>query len=354
MSIVMHRALRHIAASTKPKIIYGTGDGADKLLAVFSSSGITADGFFASGGFVRDRLFHGKHVMSFEEAEKEYGDFLCILGFGSSLPDVIANIKKVSASHEFFAPDLSVAGELLFDESFCSLNAALIDKATGLLSDRRSAEVFESIISYRLSWDISALAGSFDTDESVFSSLLRFQSYNAVVDAGAYTGDTAKTMLCLSQGSIKKLIAIEPDPRSFRKLLLFAEEHKEVVPVFGAAGESCGTAFVSASGNRGNSRNGKTDSLQVPSFTVDSLTGCEKTDFIKYDVEGAEADAIRGSTDTIKEWLPDLCVSLYHRREDIFALPLLIDSIAPGKYDYYIRRPEYIPPWDLRLYCIRK
>ena len=42
--------------STKPIVMYGMGNGADKILAVFSERGIEVADFFASDGFVRHQL----------------------------------------------------------------------------------------------------------------------------------------------------------------------------------------------------------------------------------------------------------------------------------------------------------
>jgi len=74
---------------------------------------------------------------------------------------------------------------------------------------------------------------------------------------------------------------------------------------------------------------------------------------IKYDVEGAEFEALLGSAETIKKYSPKLIVSLYHRTEDIFKLMILINDINPN-YNFYMRKHKYIPCWDLNLYAIPK
>ena len=76
-------------------------------------------------------------------------------------------------------------------------------------------------------------------------------------------------------------------------------------------------------------------------------------DYIKYDVEGSEKEALVGSSNTIKAHSPKLLVSLYHRSEDMFALPLLVKKLNPD-YSLYLRRFAYIPAWDLNLYAIKK
>ena len=74
-------------------------------------------------------------------------------------------------------------------------------------------------------------------------------------------------------------------------------------------------------------------------------------DYIKYDVEGAERNALLGSRETIKNSAPDLLVSVYHRNEDLFDLPLLVQELNSG-YKLYLRKFKYVPAWDLNLYAI--
>jgi hypothetical protein len=75
---------------------------------------------------------------------------------------------------------------------------------------------------------------------------------------------------------------------------------------------------------------------------------------IKFDVEGAEREAIEGSKNAILNNLTELCVSLYHRSEDIFELPLLIHELLPD-HALFIEKTPYIPAWEINLYaCARK
>ena len=69
------------------------------------------------------------------------------------------------------------------------------------------------------------------------------------------------------------------------------------------------------------------------------------------DVEGCEREALWGASQTIAHFSPKLMVSLYHRNEDIFALPLLIRRLNPN-YDLYIRHQLYIPAWETNLYAV--
>ena len=54
---------------------------------------------------------------------------------------------------------------------------------------------------------------------------------------------------------------------------------------------------------------------------------------------------------TLKSFKPKLNFSAYHRFEDIFKLPLLINELNP-EYKIYLRHHPYIPAWDTNIYCI--
>ena len=60
----------YLAATDKTIVMYGMGNGADKILCACEEKGITVSDFFASDGFVRGQLFHGSRVMSFPRCVK--------------------------------------------------------------------------------------------------------------------------------------------------------------------------------------------------------------------------------------------------------------------------------------------
>ena len=78
--------------------------------------------------------------------------------------------------------------------------------------------------------------------------------------------------------------------------------------------------------------------------------GGAPVDLIKMDIEGAEAAALMGGRETLSRHAPALAVSAYHKTEDIFSLPLLVEQLAPGRYDMFLRKLPYYPAWDIILY----
>ena len=85
-------------------------------------------------------------------------------------------------------------------------------------------------------------------------------------------------------------------------------------------------------------------------LTLDSIAqdGCT---FVKYDVEGADCEALLGSVNTIRKFSPKICAALYHKPYDYFLLPLMISRIN-ADYKLYMRQSRYYPCWETNLYCI--
>lgn len=345
----------YLASANKNIVMYGMGNGADKIIGVCESYGITISDFFASDGFVRGQIFHGKRVMSFTEIKEKYGtdNIIVLVAFASSLPDVMQKITEVAAECETYIPDVPVRGTNIFCEAFENEHRDKIEKAYELLSDERSKEVYRGVIEFRRSGKLDILTSTANDRLEVMSELLNFDRYRVAADIGAYNGDTAEELTNICP-HIEKIIALEPDRRNFRKLLAYAENEPRVIAVNAAAWSENTTLTFDDSGNRnaGIDEGFSRRHAEVKAVALDSLLN-ERIDYIKYDVEGAEKEAILGSAETIKKYYPDLLISVYHRTEDLHELILQIHSIAP-EYKLYLRRYPYIPAWDLNLYAIKK
>ena len=113
-----------------------------------------------------------------------------------------------------------------------------------------------------------------------------------------------------------------------------------------------------SNGNRGSGsfrreNCGYKNSDTICTITLDSILDGQGADYIKYDVEGAEREALEGSSKTICDFMPDICLSLYHRSEDIFELPLVLNRMEP-RYSLYLRRKRCLPAWEINLYAVKR
>ena len=145
----------HLKETKLPIVIYGMGNGADKIIEELEARGITVSDFFASDGFVRGHHFHGKRVLSLSEVKEKYESFIILVAFGSSLPDVMGKFISLAETHELYAPDVPVCGGELFDADFYLAHEAEFEQVRALLADEKSRAVWDDLIAYKLSGDIS-------------------------------------------------------------------------------------------------------------------------------------------------------------------------------------------------------
>ncbi len=137
--------------SEKPILIYGMGNGADKIISAFSHYDINNCDVFASDGFVRGHQYKGKTVISYSEAVKKYGnDFDIVVSFGSKLPDVIELIYSLEKNHRVYSPDVPVCKGELFTEEFFIKHENELYEARNLLFDEKSKEIFDNIVRFKL------------------------------------------------------------------------------------------------------------------------------------------------------------------------------------------------------------
>lgn len=346
----------HLQKTDKPILIYGMGNGADKIIGNFERFGIEYKDVFASDGFVRGHTYRGKTVISYSEACQKYGnDFIIVLSFGSRLPDVMNIMYELDKKHEFFAPDVPVCQGELFTEEFFDAHEKDLLEARELLYDERSKEVYDNIIRYKLTGKLRYLTITEDCEDNVSKEILKCDKYEIYADLGAYNGDTVRSYLNYFP-NLKTIYAFEPDQRNFKKLSAYAkaEERAKIYAYNYASWNKDETVEFISSGNRNSSKDGtnshKSKIIPIKARRLDSVIG--NVDFIKYDVEGAEYEAIIGCEKIIEKSAPDLLVSLYHRNEDMYILPLLLKNMYPD-YRLYLRRFPYIPAWDLNLYAIK-
>jgi FkbM family methyltransferase len=76
----------------------------------------------------------------------------------------------------------------------------------------------------------------------------------------------------------------------------------------------------------------------VPLRRIDDLVDVgdiERVDLIKMDVEGHELPALQGAEQTLRRFRPRLAISMYHRWDDYFRIPLYLDRLGLG-YRFYL------------------
>ncbi len=334
-----------IKKSGKPVLVYGMGNGADKVIDELLRLEIPILGVTASDAFVRGQLFRGFTVKKLSEFE---GDFIITIAFASCIPDVMEHVLSLSKKYEVLVPCVPVIGDEIINSDFVEKYKDKIKKVYSFFDDE-SKKIFEGCLEFMLGGDLCTLMSVTTDKDEAFENILRLGENEHYLDLGAYRGDTIEEFLHYSNGEYSSIVALEPDVKTFRKLEAYAEGMRDVKLYRKAVYSFDGTVnFNSAAGRQSSiGKNG----VETESVTVDELCKDREITYIKMDVEGAEVDAILGAKETLSSNKPKMNIAIYHKFTDIFEIPLLIHEINPD-YRFHIRRHPYIPCWDMNLYCI--
>lgn len=339
---------QYLKTADKPIVLYGMGNGADKIINVLEQKGIPFKGVFASDGFVRNKTFHGFKISSYKDLREEFSDMIVLLCFGSERPEVLENIKRIAHEQELYAPEVPVIGGGLFDEEYYSSHENEFKEIYNFLADEQSQKTFLDIIKYKLSGKIDYLFDCEVSKDEPYKTFLRLNENETFMDLGAYTGDTVSDFL-KRVSSYNKIIAVEPDRKSFRKLKANTENISCIRIENVAVSKECGILPFSMKGGR-NSSAFRGETL-VEFKNIDSLSQDEGITYIKMDLEGEEENAILGGKDTILKYKPKMLVSAYHRTDDFLKLPKAVLNIRDD-YKIYLRHFKSLPAWDTNYYFI--
>lgn len=336
----------------RPIYIYGMGDGALKIMSVFKKYGIKTTGIFASDDFVRGHFFEGFKVMRLSEVEEAENNFVVVLAFAAGYEELVERIRNIAMKRPLYVPDVPVVGNGLFTYDYCREHAEEIQEVYDLLADEQSKKVYSSVINFKISGNIKHLEKIVSTKSEIYKDIIKPNLNEHYIDLGAYVGDTIKELLEITKNRYVRIYAMEPDKKNFKKLCRFIEGKNHIYAYNNAAWcIDTQLPFASKAGRQSSLASSNNSAKYIEGKSVDNILKGDEATLIKMDVEGAEREAIWGACQTISKYNPRLMISLYHRNEDIFELPLLVHKLNP-KYKLYIRHQLYIPAWETNLYAV--
>lgn len=338
----------YLKNTNKPIVLYGMGNGADKILNKLYSLGISVNGVFASDDFVRNHSFRGFKVMTYSEAKEKFGDMIVLLCFGTQRFEVMELIKSISKEQELYAPDVPVIGSEIFDINYYNKNIKSISKVYNILEDNQSRYVFNNIIKFKLSGNIDYLLNCETQISEAYTNILKLNSNEIYMDLGAYKGDTIEEFLSHANG-YKHIYAVEPDIKNFKKLVNNVSNlnNCECLNIGVSDAEKMCKFDMKFGRNTTISDRGTLTHIN----NIDGILKGNPVTYIKMDIEGQELNAIEGAKNTILKYKPKMLISCYHRTEDIYQLPMKVLSIR-SDYKVYMRHYPYIPAWDTNFYFI--
>lgn len=333
--------------SSIPIVLYGMGNGADKVLNEFKKRNINAYGVMASDDFARYQNYRGYIVKKLTDFEKELDEFIIALCFGSDLQNVIDHIYEINKKHHVLVPNVSLFGDEIVDNTFLEINKEKIESAYSLLYDEKSKEVFKKSLYFLYTGEIEVLK-EIESSKNDALTLLELNDSERYLDLGAYNGDTIYEFLS-QVSNYKEIIAVEPNPKNFQKLLTNINNLSNTYALNVAISDSIGTSFISKNSGRMACLSESGD-IKINTTSIDELNKEHNFTYIKADIEGLESKMLTGAKKALQS-KPKLRISAYHKPSDMWNLILQINKINKN-YKFYLRKHQYIPLWDLNIYAI--
>lgn len=251
-------------------------------------------------------------------------------------------------------------GRGLYYRRLFSKNRKEIKKLFSLLADDKSRHTLECILSayktmFHDPYSYLRRAADDDCREYHFTApdgykvygtqnpyflndIFSINSETVLLDGGAYIGDTVRLLDNVTKGRFRYIYSFEPDPGNYQKLIRTAEAYKDRISCYnsGIDNHDGKASFIEDDAGSRLSVNGTSiiKIIDIGKFLQNAEHG--NPTFIKLDIEGNEPVVLEAMGDYIKKNNPDMAVSIYHKLEDLWEIPIRIHSLS-DKYSIYIR-----------------
>ncbi len=251
---------------------------------------------------------------------------------------IVSQLEKLGAKHIYSYFYLTEGGRAFLKQDLS--NNAEVDRLREILSDDKSIWVLDQIIEKRKKGyidysDISANGSEYFRDE-----FFKPKEDEVFIDGGAFDGDTIEEFYEWTSGVYKRIYSFEADPRMEAIIRNKLFKWHDVYLVGKGLWETKQTLSFVADNQIKSSHisfeaDNNTSSIECISFEEEFGTDVPVS-FIKLDIEGAEIPALYGMEHIIKKHKPRMALSIYHKPEDLWQIPLLIHEWVP-EYKLYMR-----------------
>lgn len=319
--------------------------------------------------------YAGVPCVTFPHADLDtnYPVIVTILGFSGVEEDLrqagFQHIIDTLASFDIFPAALQKLNEcgVLWMQAPASsqINKTCCEEVLSLLSDQRSRHTFEQIVNYR-SKPCRQYYPIPEQYEMYFPQgipdLYQYDTMR-ILDIGAFDGDTFAAFYARYAASIEDYTALEASANNIKLFLnrmhAMGVEGKPVNIRRLAVGLPEGQRLRVEENSSATVVSVVAADEEVPpnclveSVNLGTIMHQVRCNVLKMDIEGADFDALCQADEYISKCTPTLALSLYHTPEDLWRIPLLIESYAPGRYHYYLRQEGH---WllETQLYAVPK
>jgi len=345
-----------------PVIIAGAGNLGKKIASFLLKKNIDIFSFTDNNLNRRGETILGKTIFTPSEISQQLKEaavwIVSIWSPGHSYSETTKQLQQSGVKNIFSGATLMqlYPGELLPHYHFQTPDFYLqhkqeITEVFENLADEESKRQFLAHADARINLNFEGLPKADISNQYFPSGVVSLGTEEVFLDAGAFDGDTLKEFVNRTGTKFSKYIALEPDPANYEKLLKVASQYpKDLVEVFPyAVGAENTTLKFNATGG-GGAGFSETGTTVVECKKIDDVFFKYKPTYLKFDIEGAELDALKGAQKTIEAYKPKLAVCIYHLPQDIWQIFLFLRQKF-SFYKFYVRTHQY-DGLDFVLYAI--
>lgn len=357
-------AQRLKAAAGMPFLLFGAGQTARGAIRKLCANGVGPIACLDETASKLGSSLEGVPVMSTTQGLREFGSrvpvFVSIFQNNHAFAQIADRLQMLGFENIFPFPGLGWAHPELMPFFFFDQPERLQDheasvrRVFAMLKDERSQTRYLRFLELRQNLAFADSAAP-DGDSFLAPAKRKFAEQDVTfIDGGAFDGDTLRAFIAQADGRIKYVIAYEPDRSNFDQLSRYVgtldEKLRSKIELRRAAiGAGPATLKLDARGTSG-SRVSDEGADSVAVERLDDLSLSTGALIIKLDVEGSELNALHGASNVISGLRPVLAVSVYHRPEDLWEFPLLIESLVQGyQYELVQHAEDGI---DMTLYAV--
>lgn len=254
-------------------------------------------------------------------------------------------------SRQIFSMCADYQEERIYETDTIQSHIKELEIARDIFSDEESKIYFDNMIKFKFTHNPLYLKpnphiiGKYMYRESD-GKIITARKGDHIIDGGAFVGDSVEYFLNLTDMDCK-LYCFEPFTGNYNILdkMVCEKKLQDKVKTFNfALGDKNDTVTVSAentvSARANMNANGKIGNFIVQRKLDDLAKEIQRIDFIKLDVEGDEKIVLQGGENMIKKYKPEMMVSAYHKSEDLWELPILLQKINPEYKIYFGHQPH--------------
>lgn len=348
-------------------VLFGAGGLGRKTLKGLRQVGVEPIAFADNNSALWHQTVEGVNVLPPAEAARQHGSRAAFVvtiwraGGGHRFDRTQTQLKGLGCQKVVPAGLLFWKYPKTFLDYYClglphqvAAERDLIRRTFSWFQDEVSRREYVTQVRWRLWLDSQQLASPDQQEQYFPEDIFQLQPKEVFVDCGAFDGDSLAAFLRRQQQDFRQIVALEPDPVNYLKMTARVGQYpaatrERIRMEQVGVSDFNGTLRFDADGSLSSAANAD-GAFSITCNTLDSLLRSTVPTYIKMDIEGAEPEALRGATGTIRANSPVLAVSSYHRPNHLWRIPEFIKSLNEG-YQLYLR-PHNEECWDTVCYAL--